>query len=495
MTGSYTEVQRRAANQIWGAAGHYDFEPMFLAIHSQENRPDFYMNLVIGLAYKYFGEKTLTELFVRWQGDSRQQMLDDLAWLYIEPIVYKLEIPIRPALEDVWMDYAEAFFAGEYKLSRQEWMSKNQLVYTLQSARWSRVSGRKLPVMTPFEKKLLLALTPENKVSQEEIIEKLVSIYKTFYLFDGKKHIRNILMMMPCLMRFITIRRGVFRMRNTVRQKRVKKARVIPGFRCTFGIVVLMLSLIVLIPLASVLVYSLNISPGEFFSLLWKSNVRNAFLTSIGCSLVAAGINTVFGVIVAWTLVKYDFPGKRIVDGLIELPFALPTAVAGITLSKLYSETGFFGKMLAGIGIKVTYTKTGLVIALVFVGLPFVIRAVQPVLEKLDGQYEEAAYMLGASPSKTFRRVILPELRPAILTGFGLALARGIGEYGSVIYISGNSAKEKTQVVSYVIMQKLSYIDYESATAIALVMLVLSFVLLLFVNIVQARQAARTNLL
>ena len=270
-------------------------------------------------------------------------------------------------------------------------------------------------------------------------------------------------------------------MRNTVRQKRVKKARVIPGFRCTFGIVVLMLSLIVLIPLASVLVYSLKISPGEFFSLLWKSNVRNAFLTSIGCSLVAAGINTVFGVIVAWTLVKYDFPGKRIVDGLIELPFALPTAVAGITLSKLYSETGFFGKMLAGIGIKVTYTKTGLVIALVFVGLPFVIRAVQPVLEKLDGQYEEAAYMLGASPVKTFF--------------LGLALARGIGEYGSVIYISGNSAKEKTQVVSYVIMQKLSYIDYESATAIALVMLVLSFVLLLFVNIVQARQAARTNLL
>ena len=195
-------------------------------------------------------------------------------------------------------------------------------------------------------------------------------------------------------------------MRNTVRQKRVKKARVIPGFRCTFGIVVLMLSLIVLIPLASVLVYSLKISPGEFFSLLWKSNVRNAF-----------------GVILAWMLTRYDFPGKRILDGFIELPFALPTAVAGITLSKLYSETGFFGKMLAGIGIKVTYTKTGLVIALVFVGLPFVIRAVQPVLEKLDGQYEEAAYMLGASPSKTFRRVILPELRPAILTGFGLALA------------------------------------------------------------------------
>ena len=252
-----------------------------------------------------------------------------------------------------------------------------------------------------------------------------------------------------------------------------------------------MLSLIVLIPLASVLVHSLQISPREFFALLWKPNVRNAFLTSIGCSFVAAVLNAVFGLIVAWTLVKYDFPGKRILDGFIELPFALPTAVAGITLSKLYSESGWLGK----IGIKVTYTHLGLVIALIFVGLPFVIRAVQPVLEKMDGQYEEAAYMLGATPRKTFFSVILPELRPALLTGFGLAFARGIGEYGSVIYISGNSAKEKTQVISYVIMQKLSYIDYASATAIAFVMLILSFLLLLFVNIVQARQSARTNLL
>lgn len=273
--------------------------------------------------------------------------------------------------------------------------------------------------------------------------------------------------------------------------KKVKKARVIPGYRCTLGIVVTMLSLIVLIPLASVLVHSLQISPREFFALLWKPNVRNAFLTSIGCSFVAAVLNAVFGLIVAWTLVKYDFPGKRILDGFIELPFALPTAVAGITLSKLYSESGWLGK----IGIKVTYTRLGLVIALIFVGLPFVIRAVQPVLEKMDGQYEEAAYMLGATPRKTFFSVILPELRPALLTGFGLAFARGIGEYGSVIYISGNSAKEKTQVISYVIMQKLSYIDYASATAIAFVMLILSFLLLLFVNIVQARQSARTNLL
>jgi sulfate transport system permease protein len=201
----------------------------------------------------------------------------------------------------------------------------------------------------------------------------------------------------------------------------------------------------------------------------------------------------VFGVILAWTLTRYDFPGKRILDGFIELPFALPTAVAGITLSKMYSDTGVIGKPLAVLGIKAAYTHVGLVIALVFVGIPFVIRAVQPVLEKLDGQYEEAAFMLGANRFQTFRRVLLPEMMPPILTGFGLAFARGIGEYGSVIYISGNSAREHTQVISYVIMQKLGYIDYASATAIALVMLILSFVLLLAVNIVQMKQAARTN--
>lgn len=278
-------------------------------------------------------------------------------------------------------------------------------------------------------------------------------------------------------------------------RKKAKKARVIPGYHLTLGIVVTMLSLIVLIPLASVLVYSLKISPSEFVQLLLKENVRNAFATSIGCAFVAALINTFFGLIIAWTLVKYDFPCKRILDGFIELPFALPTAVAGITLSKLYSEDGFFGAILMKLGISVAYTKTGLTIALIFVGIPFVVRAVQPVLEKMDGQYEEAAFMLGASPARTFMSVILPELRPALLTGFGLAFARGIGEYGSVIYISGNSAKDQTQVISYVIMQKLSYIDYASATAIALVMLIISFLLLLFVNIVQAKQSARTNLL
>lgn len=282
-------------------------------------------------------------------------------------------------------------------------------------------------------------------------------------------------------------------MEETVKLKKAKKTRVIPGFKLTMGITVTMLSLIVLIPLASVMVYSLKLPPSEFIKLITKQNVVYAFTTSIVCSFIAAVINVIFGVILAWTLVKYDFPGKRILDGFIELPFALPTAVAGITLSKMYSDTGILGKPLAAIGIKVSYTHLGIIVALIFIGIPFVVRNVQPVLEKLDGQYEEAAYILGASPAKTFFKVILPELRPAILTGFGLAFARGIGEYGSVIYISGNSAKEHTQVVSYVIMQKLSYIDYASATAIALVMLVISFLLLFVINVIQMKQAKRTN--
>lgn len=281
-------------------------------------------------------------------------------------------------------------------------------------------------------------------------------------------------------------------MKSTATNK-TKKVRVIPGYHLTLGITVTMLSLIVLIPLASVMVSALKLRPAEFWSLITKPTVRHAFATSIGCSFIAALINSVFGVIIAWVLVRYEFSGKRILDGCIELPFALPTSVAGITLSKMYSENGILGTPLAKLGIKVSYTHLGLVIALVFVGIPFVIRAVQPVLEKLDGQYEEAAFMLGANRFQTFRRVLLPEMMPPVLTGFGLAFARGIGEYGSVIYISGNSAREHTQVISYVIMQKLGYIDYASATAIALVMLILSFVLLLAVNIVQVKQAARTN--
>ena len=282
-------------------------------------------------------------------------------------------------------------------------------------------------------------------------------------------------------------------MTKRIIKKHRKKDRVIPVFGLSLGITLMMLSLIILLPLLSVLVFSLKLSPEEFFRLITKENVIHAFLTSITSALIAAVVNCFFGMILAWVLVRYDFPGKRIMDGLIELPFALPTAVAGITLSKLYSDTGMIGKPLNELGLKVSYTKTGLVIALIFIGIPFVVRAIQPVLEKLDGQYEEAAYILGAGKIRTFFKVILPELKPALLTGFGLAFARGIGEYGSVIYISGNSAKEQTQVISYVIMQKLNYVDYASATAIALVMLIISFAILLFVNMIQICQSRRTN--
>ena len=276
-------------------------------------------------------------------------------------------------------------------------------------------------------------------------------------------------------------------------KNRGKTTNVIPGFKFTLGITILMVSLLILIPLASVLVFSFRLTPEEFIKLITAKNVVNAFKTSILCSFIAAFINNVFGLILAWVLVKYEFPGKRILDGLIELPFALPTAVAGITLSKMYSNTGFPGNFFSSIGIDVSYTKIGIVVALVFIGIPFTVRAVQPVLEKLDPQYEETAYILGANSKTTFFKVIFPELFPSLLTGFGLALARGIGEYGSVIYISGNSAKDGTQVVSYVIMQKLERMDYASATAIALVLLVISFTLLFVINIIQIKRAKRIS--
>lgn len=278
-------------------------------------------------------------------------------------------------------------------------------------------------------------------------------------------------------------------------RKRKKGKRVIPGFGLTMGITVTLLSLLILIPLASVLAYSFHMSGKEFLELITRPNVVQAFMTSIGCAFVAAVINCVFGLILAWVLVRYEFPGKRLMDGMIELPFALPTAVAGITLSRMYSDQGVLGRLLSDMGIQASYSKIGLTIALVFIGIPFVVRALQPVLEKLPNTYEEASEMLGASRSYTFRRVILPELMPALLTGFGLALARGIGEYGSVIYISGNSEKEGTQVVSYIIMQKLNSgsVDYEGAAAIALVLLLISFLLLLFINIVQITAGRRTK--
>ncbi len=274
-----------------------------------------------------------------------------------------------------------------------------------------------------------------------------------------------------------------------------RKKSIIPGFGLSMGITVAMLSLIILIPLASVLAYSVRLSGQEFLSLMTRPNVVQSFVTSIGCALIAAVVNCVFGVILAWVLVRYDFPGRRLMDGMIELPFALPTAVAGITLTKMYSDTGFLGRAFEKIGIEIAYTKIGIVIAMIFIGIPFVVRAIQPVLEKLSPSYEEAALMLGASRFTVFWKIIFPEIRPALLTGFGLALARGIGEYGSVIYISGNSEKNGTQVVSYIIMQKLNSgnVDYEGAAAIALVLLIISFLMLFFINIIQHIASRRTN--
>jgi len=274
-----------------------------------------------------------------------------------------------------------------------------------------------------------------------------------------------------------------------------RKKSIIPGFGLSMGITVAMLSLIILIPLASVLAYSFRLSGQEFLSLMTRPNVVQSFVTSIGCALIAAVVNCVFGVILAWVLVRYDFPGRRLMDGMIELPFALPTAVAGITLTKMNSDTGFLGRAFEKIGIEIAYTKIGIVIAMIFIGIPFVVRAIQPVLEKLSPSYEEAALMLGASRFTVFWKIIFPEIRPALLTGFGLALARGIGEYGSVIYISGNSEKNGTQVVSYIIMQKLNSgnVDYEGAAAIALVLLIISFLMLFFINIIQHIASRRTN--
>lgn len=272
-----------------------------------------------------------------------------------------------------------------------------------------------------------------------------------------------------------------------------KEKTVIPGFGLTFGISLAMLSILILIPLASILVYSFRLSPSEFWQLITKKAVLSALFTSVSCSFIAAIVNCIFGVVLAWVLVKYDFFGKRFLDGMLELPFALPTAVAGITLSKMYSDTGIVGRYFEKFGIKISYTHIGIIIALIFIGIPFVVRAVQPILEKLDNQYEEAAYILGADRKTTFWKVIFPEIKPALLTGFGLAFSRGIGEYGSVIYISGNSLKEHTQVISYVIMQKLNYVDYPSATVIALVMLIFSFILLFLINLVQMNQFKRTN--
>ena len=269
-----------------------------------------------------------------------------------------------------------------------------------------------------------------------------------------------------------------------VKAKNKKGIRVIPGFGLSMGVTLSMLSILVLIPLVSIFISAGKLDFQEFAEAVTSKQVVSGYIVSISCAFFAAFVNAVFGVILAWVLVRYDFPGRRLMDGLIELPFALPTAVAGISLTYLYSDEGWIGALFAKAGIKIAYTRTGITIAMIFVGIPFVVRAVQPVLKRLDRQYEEAAQMLGAGRIYTFFRVTLPELFPALFGGFGLAFARGIGEYGSVVFIAGNIPNE-TQIAPLLIMTKLEQYKYSDATAIALVLLLLSFLLMLVINSVQ----------
>lgn len=269
-----------------------------------------------------------------------------------------------------------------------------------------------------------------------------------------------------------------------VKVKNKKGVRVIPGFGLSLGVTLAMLGCLVLIPLASIFLSAARLSFGDFIEVVTSRQVVSGYVVSLSCAFLAALINAAFGTVLAWVLVRYEFPGKRLMDGMIELPFALPTAVAGISLTYLYSDQGWIGALFDKIGIKIAYTRIGIVIAMVFIGIPFVVRAVQPVLEKLDRQYEEAAMMLGASKLYTFFRVILPELFPALLAGFGLAFARGIGEYGSVVFIAGNIPYQ-TQIAPLLIMTKLEQYKYADATAIALVLLLLSFLLMFLINSIQ----------
>jgi sulfate transport system permease protein len=265
-----------------------------------------------------------------------------------------------------------------------------------------------------------------------------------------------------------------------IHMKKSKNKRVIPGFGLSFGITITMLGLIVIIPLCSLVIFSAKLSPSEFIQTITRPRVLSSYAVSFFTAFVAAAIDAVMGMIIAWVLVRYDFPGKAIMDGIIELPFALPTAVAGIALTHLTTTEGWVGAFFQKFGIKIAYTRLGIIVALVFIGIPFVVRAVQPVLEKIDIQYEEAANILGANSRQTMFRVILPEILPSLIAGFTMSFARGLGEYGSVVFIAGNMPYE-TEIAPLMIMSKLQEFDYAGATSIALVMLAAAFVIL-FIN-------------
>jgi sulfate/thiosulfate transport system permease protein len=279
------------------------------------------------------------------------------------------------------------------------------------------------------------------------------------------------------------VNKGIFA--NQKPMNRLSRRGVIPGFNITLGYTLFYLGLIVLIPLAALFFKSAQLTWPEFKSAAFSARVLAAYRITFTTSFFAALVNLPFGLITAWVLIRYPFPGKKIVDALVDLPFALPTAVAGIALTTLYSQKGFLGKILeTELGIKVAYTPLGIWVALTFIGLPFVVRTVQPVLEDLDKEVEEAAASLGATRLQTFFRIILSLLWGPLLTGFGLAFARGLGEYGSVVFISGNMPM-KTEIVPLAIITKLEQYDYKGATAVAVVMLLLSFTLLLAINLLQ----------
>ncbi len=266
---------------------------------------------------------------------------------------------------------------------------------------------------------------------------------------------------------------------------------VLPGFGLSLGITCTYLSLMVLLPLATVFVRTSDLTWPAFWSTVTDPRVMASYRVTFGASFVAALVNTVFGLLVAWVLVRYRFPGRRVVDAMVDLPFALPTAVAGIALTTLYASSGWVGRYLDPLGIRISYTWIGITVALIFIGLPFVVRTVQPVLDDLEVEVEEAAASLGAQRWQTFTRVVFPTVAPALLTGFALAFARAIGEYGSVVFISGNMPM-KTEIVPLLIITKLEQYDYAGATAVALVMLVASFVLLLAINLLQWAARRRT---
>lgn len=262
---------------------------------------------------------------------------------------------------------------------------------------------------------------------------------------------------------------------------RAKRRRVLPGFSLTLGYTMAVLSLMLFLPLAALILRATSLGPKEFLAAVWTERARAAYLLTISTSFAAAIVDTVLGLLLAWVLVRYEFPGKRVCDSLIDLPFALPTAVAGLVYSNLYVPNGWFGRYLVPLGFQGAYSQTAIVLVLAFIGLPFVVRTVQPVLESLDADIEEAAESLGATRWQTFWRVLIPALRPALITGFALTFARGLGEYGSVVFVSGNMPF-KTEIAAVLVVSRLEEFAYTEATAIALVLLAGSFVMLAAIN-------------